>query len=76
MSTEHEDFSDSKPLTEETRSSGSKKFEELDKAQQERIMRSINNEFEDTSPYYNKHYRVKKHQSMVKKLVRGTCYRP
>jgi len=59
MSTEHEDFSDSKPLTEETQSSGSKTFEELDKAEQERIMRSINNEFEDTSPYYNKHYRVK-----------------
>ena len=59
MSTEHEDFSDNKPLTDETQSKGSKRFEELDKAEQERIMRSINNEFEDTSKYYDNHYRVK-----------------
>jgi hypothetical protein len=33
MSTEHEDFSDSKPLTPETQSPGSKRFEELAKQQ-------------------------------------------
>ena len=55
MSTEHEDFSDSKPLTPETQSPGSKRFEELSSEEQERVMRSINNEFEPT----DNHYRVK-----------------
>ena len=55
MSTEHEDFSDSKPLTADTQSPGSKRFEELSPTEQERVMRSINNEFEPT----DNHYRVK-----------------
>lgn len=59
MSNEHEDFSDNQPLTDTTQSQGSKTFEELNKEEQDRIMRSIANEFEDTAPYYDKHYRVK-----------------
>jgi len=55
MSTEHEDFSDSKPLTEETQSPGSKKFEELNAEEQKRIMRSISNEHEPK----DNHYRVR-----------------
>jgi hypothetical protein len=42
MSTEYEDFSDSKPLTEETQSSGSKKFEELNAQQQDNHYRVKN----------------------------------
>ena len=55
MSTEYEDFSDSKPLTPETHSPGSKQFDELNNEEQERIMRSINNEFNVD----DNHYRVK-----------------
>ena len=55
MSTEYEDFSDSKPLTPETQSAGSKQFDELNAEEQERIMRSINNEFNVD----DNHYRVK-----------------
>ena len=55
MSTEYEDFSDSKPLTPDTQSAGSKQFDELNKQEQERIMRSINNEFNVD----DNHYRVK-----------------
>ena len=55
MSTEYEDNQDKQPLTEDTQSPGSKRFEELNKTEQERIMRSINGE---TEPDDN-HYRVK-----------------
>ena len=55
MSTEHEDDKFRQPLTEDTQSTGSKRFEELNKAEQERIMRSINNDV----GMDDNHYRVK-----------------
>ena len=56
MSTEHESSTEDdqyrQPLTEENRSAGSRQFEDLNKEEQERIMRSINNEFEVNDQYY------------------------
>ena len=65
MSTEYEDFSDSKPLTPETQSAGSKQFDELNAEEQERIMRSINNEFNVD----DNHYRVKNIKYGEKRVI-------
>lgn len=55
MSTEHEDDKFRQPLTKDTQSTGSKRFEELNAEEQERIMRSINNDI----GMDDNHYRVK-----------------
>jgi hypothetical protein len=55
MSTEHEDFSDSKPLTANTQSPGSKRFEDLNDQEQADIMESINSDHGIS----DEHYRVR-----------------